>query len=368
MFNKKGVWYNTYNITNGSSMSEVNELTPTIIKEDLSDESFDRLSKFEKDLIGKSSLNYRGITVNKEKEPIEFISTGVMTLDYCFGGGIPVGKIIEIFGQNSVGKSVIASKLMSAIQKSGRLPALIDAERRFDPQFAEVCGLDLSKLAVQKPSSLEEALDYMRKTIDSGLFGMVVIDSVASLAPIEELEKDMTEQTIGKIAKAYARVLREVAATADDNKCTILLLNQMRANITSYGASTTTTGGNAIPYYCSLRGEVKRDKKQDKDTSITSIISIKKSSVGMPFREGEITISFPHTNKHGEIKAGIDEVADVVNLAITLNVITKSGAWFYVNKGQENEIRAQGKEKMIATLEENKEMLDNVTRLIKGII
>ena len=324
-----------------------------------------QLEKFEKTLIQKENLNYRGVTVNTEKEHINFISTGVMTLDYCLGGGIPEGKIIEIFGQNSVGKSVIASKLMSAIQKAGKIPALIDAERRFDPSFAQMCGLDISKLGVNKPTSLEEALNYLRKTVTSGLFGMVVIDSVASLAPQEEIEKDMTEQTIGKIAKAYCRVLREIAATADDNKCTIVLINQLRANITTYGASTTTTGGNAIPYHCSIRAEVKRDKKQDKDTSITSLINIKKNSVGTPFKTGEITITLPHRTKDGEIVAGINEVADVVNMALNLNVISRSGAWFYINKGEENEVKTQGKERMIEALEQNPELLDNVIDLVK---
>lgn len=330
--------------------------------------SIEQLEKFEAALVGKDKLNYRGITVNKEKEAIQFVSTGVMTLDYCFGGGIPLGKIIEIYGQNSVGKSVIAGQLMKAIQKSGRLPALIDAERRFDPQFAQLCGVDLDKLAVQKPNSLEEALDYMRRTVNSGLFGLVVLDSVASLAPIEEIEKDMTENTIGKISKAYCRLFREIAATADNNQCSILLLNQLRANITSYGASSTTTGGNSIPYHCSVRMEVKRVKALDTDLNITSAVKVVKNSVSTPFKEGEITIMFPHQAEGGEIKAGIDEVSDVVNMAIKLGLINRSGAWFSYRKGEPGEVKTQGKEKMVRELALNPDLMDNVIADISSII
>lgn len=327
------------------------------------------LASIEESIIRTTGVkNYYGVAINKKKPSIEFITTGVRTLDYLFGKGIPKGLIMQFYGQNSVGKSVLMATLLSAFQRENKLVALVDAEHRFDPDFASMCGLDIDKLALIKPNNLEEALDAMRTLIKCGKFSAVGLDSVASLAPKEEIEKTMDEQVIGKISKAYCRLFREISATAEANQCSVILLNQIRSNISTYGSGMTTTGGNSIPFHCSIIGEVKRDKKLDKDDSITSVIKIIKNSVGTPFKEGEITIRFPYVDETGEVKAGIDPVSDLVNIAIRLNVINRSGAWYYFHKGEKDEIKANGKDKLVSLLATDTEARNKVNKGVEEAI
>lgn len=332
----------------------------------LSSNELTELSNIEKSILRSTpSKNFYGVLENNEKPVIEFIPTGCMTLDYLFGGGIPKGLIMEFIGENSVGKSVLMTTLLAAVQRSGKLVALIDAEHCFDPDFATMCGLNLDKLALVKPDNLEEALELMRTLIKCGKFGAVGLDSVAALAPKEELDKTMDELVIGKIAKAYARLFREITATSDSSRCTILLNNQYRSNITTYGAGRIGTSGNALPYFCAIRGEMKRDKKLDKDDSITTVIKIIKNKVAVPFKEGEITIRFPYVDSNGEVKAGIDPVSDLANMAMKLNVIVRSGAWYYYNKGEPDEIKANGKDKMVSLLEVDEEIREKVMNSVR---
>lgn len=347
-------------VTSKGEESNVNFLDAAALKE---------LASIEESIIRATGVkNYYGVAVNTKKPTIECLSTGVMTLDYILGKGVPKGLIMQFYGQNSVGKSVLMATLLSAFQKEGKLVALVDAEHRFDPDFASMCGLDIDKLALVKPNNLEEALEAIRTLIKCGKFAAVGLDSVASLAPKEELEKTMDEQVIGKISKAYCRLFREIAATAEANQCSVILLNQIRSNISTYGSGMTTTGGNSIPYHCSIIGEVKRDKKLDKDDSITSVIKIIKNSVATPFKEGEITIKFPYVNENGEVKAGIDPVSDLVNIAIRLNVITRSGAWYYYRKGESDELKANGKDKLVAMLEADLDKRQIVTVAVQEAI
>lgn len=330
-------------------------------------EELTELENFEKSIL-RENPNYKGITVNKEKPLPTFLSTGVMTIDYCLGGGIPEGKIIELFGWESSGKTTLAVQFMKAVQKSGRPPLLLDAECKFDPGFAQQSGLDLDNFALQEPKNLEDGLDFLRKSINSNKFGMVVLDSVAALAPKAEIEKSMEEHTMGIVAKAYSRVLREISSTADNNKCTIVLINQLRSNISSYGGGTVKTSGNAIAFYASMILELKRDKQKDTIDSSTSLIKVTKNSLGPKLRTGYIEICSGVTTPNGEIIAGIDIVSDLLNIAIQLGLIQRSGAWYFYKKGEENEIKTQGKDNMKLELRNNIEFQNQLTQEVKSLL
>lgn len=326
--------------------------------------ALDRIRALDQALSKKYGDIYSGVSRKRAIEPVNFVSTGCHSLDKVIGGGIPEGRIIEIFGPPSSCKTLIAMKMIEAYQKEGKLCAFIDAEASFDPTFVNYCGVDLNLLAVVEPKTAEQGLESLKDLVRSGVISLVVLDSVAALSPAEEQAKEVQEASMAVLARYLSKVLREMAPVARENKCTIVLINQVRNTLKMYGPSEDTPGGNALKYYTSVRLKVTRKdviKKSGEEIGIISAVKAMKNKVSAPFREAEMEVYFPHYDEEaGRTIAGIDIAGDTLDAAIEANIINKGGAWYtYKN------IRAQGKEKLkVEIVKEG--LLQEIQNLLKN--
>jgi recombination protein RecA len=304
---------------------------------------------------GKGTLMRLG---DKEFEPIESISTGSLGLDMALGiGGIPQGRIVEIYGPESSGKTTLSLQTIASAQKAGMVCAFIDAEHALDVVYAKNLGVDTDNLLVSQPDFGEQALDVLETLARSGAVDLIVIDSVAALTPKVEIEGDMGDQHVGLQARLMSQALRKLTSVLHKTNTTVIFINQIRMKIgmMGYGSPETTTGGNALKFYCSVRIDVRRiaTLKQG-ESQIGNRVKAKvvKNKVAPPFRQAEFDIMF------GE---GISFEGELIDYGVKLDVIDKSGAWF--SYGAEK--LGQGKENAKQTLKENLELRDEIEAKIK---
>lgn len=310
------------------------------------------IAKIEKDY-GKGTIMRLGddISVN-----VEALSTGSFTLDLALGiGGVPKGRIIEIFGPESSGKTTLALHVVASAQKSGGEAAYIDVEHALEPAYAAALGVDIDSLLISQPDTGEQALDITESLVRSGAVDVVVVDSVAALIPKNELEGEVGDVVVGALARLMSQAMRRLAGAISKNNCTVIFINQLRQKIgVMYGNPETTPGGLALKYYSSVRIDVRRVetlKVNGEMIGNRTRAKVVKNKVAPPFREAEFDIIY------GE---GISRIGEVVDTGIKLEIIDKAGAWFTCC-GQ----RLQGRESVKEYLENNPEDLEKVEQQIK---
>lgn len=311
------------------------------------------LDKIEKDY-GKGSVMTLG---DKQREKIETISTGSIGLDMALGvGGLPRGRVIEIYGPESSGKTTIAIHTIAEAQKKGGICAIIDAEHAFDPNYARKLGVDVENLIISQPDYGEQALEIADRLISSGAIDVVVIDSVAALVPKGELEGEMGDSKMGLHARLMSQALRKLTATINRTGCCCIFINQLREKIgVMFGNPETTTGGNALKFYASVRMDIRRIS-QIKDGDMASgnrtRVKIVKNKVAPPFRQVEFDILF------GE---GISKVGEIIDIGVELGILQKSGSWFSYG---ENKI-GQGRDAVKNFLKDNPEFMEEIETRIR---
>ncbi len=288
---------------------------------------------------------------------MDVIATGAISLDIALGvGGIPKGRIIEIFGPESSGKTTLAMSILAEAQKAGGVAAFIDAEHAFDAEYAKRLGIKTEELLVSQPDYGEQALEILETLLRSGAVDIVVVDSVAALTPKAEIEGEMGDSHMGLQARLMSQALRKITAIANKTGGTVIFINQLRMKIgIMFGNPETTTGGNALKFYASVRLDIRSKEKITKEDSIighVARVKVVKNKVAPPFREAEFEII------HGE---GIDRVSSLLDAAIKHNVIEKAGAWFKRN----GENLGQGREGVKELLKSDKKLLQEVWNEVK---
>ena len=303
---------------------------------------------------GKGTLMRLG---DKPTQEIEAISTGSLGLDIALGiGGIPKGRIIEVYGPESSGKTTLALQIIAQAQKAGGICAFIDAEHALDVKYAKNLGCDVDNLLVSQPDYGEQALDIVETVGRSGAVDVIVVDSVAALTPKSEIEGDMGDAQVGVQARLMSQALRKLTGMTSKMNCTIIFINQIRMKIgmMGYGSPETTTGGNALKFYCSVRIDVRRIQTlKQGDDSIGNRVKAKviKNKVAPPFKQAEFDIMF------GE---GISREGELIDYGVKLDIVDKAGTWF----SYKDKKLGQGKEKSKAFLKEN---LDIAMEIEEGI-
>ena len=311
------------------------------------------MGKIEKDF-GKGAIMKMG---DEKVEEVEVIPTGSLTLDLALGvGGYPKGRIIEIYGPESSGKTTLTIHAIAEAQKQGGIAAFIDAEHAFDRFYAEKLGVDVENLLISQPDNGEQALEIADQLIRSAAVDIVVIDSVAALTPKAEIEGDMGDNKVGLQARLMSQALRKLTATVSKTNTCCIFINQLREKIgVMFGNPETTTGGNALKFYASVRIDIRKGTAiKDGDTVIGNETKVKviKNKVAPPFRKAQFEIMF------GE---GISKYGEILDLGVEHEIITKSGSWFSYNGSR----LAQGRDAVKAVLKDNPELCDEITEQIK---
>ena len=284
------------------------------------------------------------------------ISTGSLSVDLALGvGGVPRGRVIEIYGPESGGKTTLSLHIIAEAQAEGGVAAFIDAEHALDPGYAKALGVDTENLLVSQPDTGEQALDIAELLVRSGAVDVIVIDSVAALVPRSEIEGEMGQSSVGVQARLMSQALRKLTGILSKSKTTAIFINQIREKIgVMYGNPETTPGGRALKFYASVRMEVRRkgDVKTGADKVGNQVrVKVTKNKVAPPFKEAEVEIMFGH---------GIDKLGDLVNIAGDLDILQKSGSWYSYN----GERIGQGKEKTVAYLQDKAELVAMVRKQV----
>ena len=314
------------------------------------------LEKLEK-TYGKGAIMKLG---EKPAENIDVIPTGSLGLDVALGvGGFPKGGVIEIFGPESSGKTTLAIHAIAEAQKNGGIAAFIDAEHAFDRFYAEKLGVNTAELLVSQPDNGEQALEIADNLIRSGAIDIIVIDSVAALTPKSEIEGDMGDSKMGLQARLMSQALRKLTATISKTGCCCIFINQLREKIgVMFGNPETTTGGNALKFYASVRIDIRRSSQIKDGDSVTGNrvkVKVVKNKVAPPFRNAEFDILY------GE---GISKVGEIIDLGVEKNIIKKSGSWFSYGDSK----LAQGREAAKQVLLDNPELAEELENKIKEVL
>ena len=297
-------------------------------------------------------LGESGATMN-----VEAVPTGSLSLDVALGiGGFPKGRIIEIYGPESSGKTTVALHAVAEVQKRGGIAGFIDAEHALDPAYAAKIGVDIDNLYISQPDDGEQALEITETLVRSGAVDIIVIDSVAALVPKAEIDGDMGDSHVGLQARLMSQALRKLTAVINRNNCIVIFINQLREKVgVVYGNPETTTGGRALKFYSSVRMEVRRiDAVKVNGEVIGNHVRAKvvKNKVAPPFKEAEFDIMF------GE---GISKEGDILDLAVSCDIIQKSGAWF----AYEGEKIGQGRENAKSYLKQNPDLLSEIDARVR---
>ena len=305
---------------------------------------------------GKGSIMRMG--AKNPMEDIEVISTGSLGLDLALGiGGLPKGRIIEIYGPESSGKTTLALHAIAEAQKKGGTCAFIDAEHALDPGYARKLGVDVDNLLISQPDAGEQALEIADTLVRSGAVDVLVIDSVAALVPKAELEGEMGDSHVGLHARLMSQALRKLTGTVSRSNCMMIFLNQIRLKIgVMFGNPETTTGGNALKFYASVRMDIRRIgaiKERDEAVGNQTRVKVVKNKMAPPFRQVEFDIMY------GE---GISKVGELIDLGVKAGIVEKSGAWFSCDGTR----IGQGRENAKQFLRDNKEMAAAIEARIRG--
>src|SRR5689334_9439243 len=303
---------------------------------------------------GKGSVMKLG---DKGKVDMEAYSTGSLGLDLALGiGGLPKGRIVEIYGPESSGKTTLALHVVSEVQKGGGVAAFVDAEHALDPTYAHKLGVNLDDLLVSQPDNGEQALEITDTLVRSGAVDIIVVDSVAALTPRAEIEGEMGDSLPGLQARLMSQALRKLTASISKTKCTVIFINQIRMKIgVMYGSPETTTGGNALKFYASVRLDIRRTgsvKIRDEIMGNNVRVKVVKNKVAPPFREVEFDIMY------GE---GISKLGEIIDLGVKAGVIEKSGSWFSWNSQR----IGQGRDNVREFLKNNPDIADQIEKEVR---
>ncbi len=306
---------------------------------------------------GKGSIMMLGDSV---KVDVDAIPSGSLMIDQALGiGGYPRGRIIEIYGPESSGKTTLALHAIAEVQKAGGKAAFIDVENAIDPMYAKALGVQIDELILSQPDSGEDALEITELLIKSGAIDLVVVDSVAALVPQAELDGVMSDANVGGQARLMSKALRKIAGVMNKSKCAVIFINQLRQKIgVMFGNPETTTGGMALKFWASIRIEVRKSEaiKQGADIIGNKVnIKVVKNKVAPPFKTCQVEI------RYGE---GLSHVSEVIDMAVDNDIIQKSGAWF----AYEGEKIGQGKENVRSFLLDHKDILDEIDEKLRQII
>ena len=311
------------------------------------------IEKIEKDF-GKGSIMKLG---DKTAVACEVIPTGALSLDIALGiGGVPRGRVIEVYGPESSGKTTLAQHIVAECQKKGGIAAFVDAEHALDPEYARNLGVNVDELLISQPDTGEQALEIAEELVRSSAVDVVVIDSVAALVPKAEIEGAMEDQQMGLQARLMSKALRKLTGIVGKTNTTVIFINQLRQKIGGmYGNPETTTGGNALKYYASVRLDIRRIetiKKEDKDIGNRVRVKVVKNKVAPPFKQAEFDIIFGQ---------GICKLGCILDVAVSFDIVKKAGAWFSYN----DEKLGQGREKAKEFLELNPELLAEIEAKVR---
>lgn len=304
---------------------------------------------------GKGSIMKLG---SKERVAVEVIPTGALSLDMALGiGGIPKGRIIEIYGPESSGKTTLSIHILAEAQKRGDAVAFIDAEHAFDPVYAKNIGLNIDELYISQPDFGEQALEILETLVRSSAFGVIVVDSVAALTPRAEIEGEMGDSHMGLQARLMSQALRKITAISGKTGTTIIFLNQLRMKIgVMFGNPETTTGGNALKFYASIRMDIRQREKIVKDGNVighSRVVKVVKNKMAPPFKEATFDMIYP---------MGIDKESSILDAAMQLGIVQKAGAWFRYGDQQ----LAQGKDATVALLKEDTKLKDAIEKAVRA--
>ena len=288
---------------------------------------------------------------------VEAIPTGALSLDIALGiGGVPRGRIIEVFGPESSGKTTLALHIIAEAQKMGGEAAFIDAEHALDPVYARKLGVDIDNLIVSQPDTGEQALEITEALVRSGALDVVVVDSVAALVPKAEIDGDMGDSHMGLQARLMSQALRKLAGAINKSKTVLIFINQLREKIgVMFGNPETTTGGRALKFYASVRMDIRKTEMMKQDGQVIGNrvrVKVIKNKVAPPFREAEFDVLYGK---------GISKVGNILDMAVNLDIVEKSGAWFSYN-GQRI---SQGRENAKRYLEEHPDIMDEIEKKVR---
>lgn len=288
---------------------------------------------------------------------IETIPTGSLSLDIALGlGGLPKGRIVEIYGPESSGKTTVALHIVSEVQKRGGIAGFIDAEHALDPTYAKNIGVDIDNLYISQPDNGEQALEITETMVRSGAIDVVIVDSVAALVPKAEIDGDMGDSHVGLQARLMSQALRKLTAAISKSNCLVLFINQLREKVgVMFGNPETTTGGRALKFYSSIRMDVRRIESLKQGGDVVgnrTRVKVVKNKVAPPFKEAEFDIMFGQ---------GISREGDILDLAAEINVVAKSGAWYAYN----GEKIGQGRENAKLYLKENPAVMDEIEQKVR---
>ena len=313
------------------------------------------IAKLEKDF-GKGAVMRLGDS--SAHVAVETVPTGCLSLDLALGlGGVPKGRVIEIYGPESSGKTTVALHMIAEVQKRGGIAGFIDAEHAMDPVYAKNIGVDIDELYISQPDSGDQALEIAETMVRSGAIDIIVIDSVAALVPKQEIEGDMGDSHVGLQARLMSQALRKLTPVISKSNCVVIFINQLREKVgVMFGNPETTTGGRALKFYASVRMDVRRIetlKQSGEMVGNRTRIKIVKNKIAPPFKEAEFDIMFGK---------GISRAGDILDLATGIDLVKKSGAWY----AYEGEKIGQGRENAKAYLENHPEVMEELDRKVRA--